>query len=183
MLSKFFIHAAVLATSVLAVALPAPALTPVDMSSISNPISVCEQRGIDVRGPIPSDAKPTEGGFTFEADSDAAHWARAQIALASSPDLEKRAYANIGIGMFAQNLCNGQGAWFDNVQYDVQHVDHVNFYSVGISYRGLRNNEHLDFSRLSGSDWCGTYLYSAGFQTGVGCFNSQTINCFRLWQT
>lgn len=183
MLAKFFIHAAVLATSVLAVALPAPALTAVDMSSVGNPIEVCEQRGIDVRGPIPSDAKPIEGGFTFEADSDSAHWARAQIMLASSSDIEKRQYANIGIGMFAQNFCKGQGAWFDNVQYNVQHIDRVNFYSVGISYRGLRNNEHLDFSRLSGRDWCGRYIFSAGSQTPVGCFNAQTINCFRLWQT
>lgn len=38
-------------------------------------------------------------------------------------------------------------------------------FSVGISYRGLRSNEQLDFSRLSGSDWCGTYLYSAGQNT------------------
>jgi hypothetical protein len=38
-------------------------------------------------------------------------------------------------------------------------------FSVGISYRGLRSNEQLDFSRLSGSDWCGQYLYSAGQNT------------------
>lgn len=35
-------------------------------------------------------------------------------------------------------------------------------FSVGISYRGLRGNEQLDFSRRSGNgDLCGQYLYSA----------------------
>lgn len=181
MLAKTILHAALLATSALAVALPAPALTPV-ATTLDDALTICAQRGIDVSGPIPSDATATENGFTFEADSDASHWARAQIALATSTDLTKREYANIGIGMFAQNNCGGQGAWFDNVQYDVQHVDHVNFFSVGISYRGLRDNEHLDFSRLQGSDYCGQYLYSAGFLTNVGCFSSQAINCFRLWR-
>lgn len=181
MLAKIFVNAAIVATA-LAGALPAPGLTP----SVEYPaggLAICADRGIDVRGPIPSDAVPTEGGFTFAAESDASYWAQAQIELAGSADLEKREYANIGIGMFAQNGCGGQGAWFDNVQYDVQHIANLNLYSVGISYRGLRNNEHLDFSRLSGNDWCGSYLFSAGALTNVGCFSTQAINCFRLWRS
>lgn len=39
-------------------------------------------------------------------------------------------------------------------------------YSVGISYRGLRNDEQLDFSRKAGNDFCGNYRYSAARNTG-----------------
>lgn len=191
MLAKVFVYASLVATCVLgagpsaaATATPStPSLVPVNITSVSNPFEICTLRGIDIRGPIPSDAEPIEGGFSFSADSDAAHWTRAQIALASSSDIKQRDFANIGIGMFAQNWCTGQGAWFDNVQYDVQHAAHLFLYSVGISYRGIRNNEHLDFSRLSNGDWCGQYRYSAGPNTQVGCFNSEAITCFRLWHT
>lgn len=183
MLVKVLASAALFAVSALGAAVSTPSIVAIDLNTIDNPLEACSKRGIDVRGPITADAQPIEGGFTFEADSDASHWARCQIALATSPDLEKREYANIGIGMFAKDLCNGQGAWFDDVQYNVQSYATLNLYSVGISFRGLRNNEHLDFSRLSGTDWCATYLYSAGYMTGVGCFNSQAINCFRLWHT
>ncbi|KAF6839537.1 hypothetical protein CMUS01_04247 [Colletotrichum musicola] len=138
--------------------------------------------GVDVYGSIPSDAVEIQAGqYTAEPGTKAWAWIRAQIDLPASEEVEKRqTWANIGIGMFAQDWCNGQAAWFDNVQYGVQHYDTVNHFSVGISYRGLRSNEQLDFSRRNGNDWCGTYLYSAGQNTPVGCFNSQLINCFRL---
>lgn len=180
MLAKVFVSAAIIATA-LAGALPAPALTP-SAEYPAGGLAVCADRGIDASGPIPSDAVPIEGGYTFAADSDASYWAQAQIELAGSSDLQKREYANIGIGMFAQNGCGGQGSWFDNVQYDVSHISNVNLFSVGISYRGLRDNEHLDFSRWNGNDLCGAYLFSAGFLTNVGCFSTQAINCFKLWR-
>jgi len=63
-------------------------------------------------------------------------------------------------------LGNGQAAWFDDVQYGVQHIsNNIFMYSVGISYRGLRDNEQLDFSKTNGNDQCATYLYSAGRNT------------------
>lgn len=60
---------------------------------------------------------------------------------------------------------NGQAGWFDNVIYGNNNYVTLNMFSVGISYRGLRSNEQLDFSKLSGNDWCGNYLYSAGQNT------------------
>lgn len=188
----------------------------VDTGSIARAVA----RGIDVYGSIPSDAvKIADGHYTAEPGTKAWDWIRAQIDRQPGEvdGNKKREYANIGIGMFAQDWCtvfslnhsalsllllimgigNGQAAWFDNVQYDAQHYDTVNHFSVGISYRGLRSNEQLDFSGRNGGDWCGTYLYSAGQNTGsefnccprqekiltwyvAGCFNSQAINCFSL---
>lgn len=180
MLAKVFVYATVLAAGVLGAAVPAPSndIVSVDFTVESNPLEVCEERGIDIFGSIPSDAKPIAGGFEFEADSDASHWARAQLAL--STDLHKRQFAGIGIGMFESTTCNGRGAWFDNVQYTVQHATNVDLFSVGISYRAMSNGEKLDFSKLAGTDWCGTYLYSAKANTAIGCFSSQAINCFNL---
>ena len=153
-----------------------------EIESIANATAL----GVDVYGPIPDDAVVQDDGhYTAEVGSKAWAWIRAQIDLPrdETNDVEKRqSWANIGIGMFAQDWCTGQASWFDNVQYDVAHVDSVNMFSVGISYRGLRSNEHLDFSRRSSNgDLCGTYLYSAAPFTPAGCFNSQLINCFRLW--
>lgn len=125
--------------------------------------------------------KCIKGGYSFAANSDALHWVRAQIALATSSDLEKHEWANIGIGMFAQNWCTGHGAWFDNVQYGTHYFDRTNLFTVGISYRGLRNNEHLDFSKLLKNDWCGKYVSSAPRLAPVGCFNTSAINFFKLW--
>lgn len=169
MLAKVFVYATVLAAGVLGAALPA-----------AGPSVVCNERGIDIFGPIPSDARPIAGGFEFDEDSDASHWAGAQVELATSADLQKREFANIGIGMFSSTGCTGRGAWFDNVQYTVQHATNVDLFSVGISYRAMANGEKLDFSKLSGSDWCGTYLYSAKANTPIGCFSSQAINCFNF---
>ncbi|KAL0636480.1 hypothetical protein Q9L58_004530 [Maublancomyces gigas] len=183
MLTKVFVYATVLAAGVIGAALPTPVtegLVPMDLNAISNPLEVCAQRGIDVLGPIPSDAVPIEGGFEFADDSDASHWARAQVAVATSPDLKKREFANIGIGMFSSTGCTGRGAWFDNVQFTVQHATNVDLFSVGISYRPMANGEHLDFSKLNNGDWCGTYLYSAKANTPIGCFASQAINCFNF---
>lgn len=185
MLAKVFVYATLFAAGAFGAAVPAAdsQFTPADMSAAGDALAVCAQRGIDPHGSIPSDANMrSPGTYEFAADSDASHWARAQVALASSNELEKRQAGNIGIGMWAQDNCSGQGVWVDNVNYNVNYYTATNLFSVGISYRGLRNNEHLDFSKTKGGDFCGTYTYSAGFQTPVGCFNSQLINCFRLWQ-
>ncbi|KOS22319.1 hypothetical protein ESCO_001602 [Escovopsis weberi] len=166
-----------------ATALAAPSTSLSSTSSIAD----AEAHGVDVFGPIPADAvKTPEGHYTAEEGTQAWRWIRAQIDIPNGahPDdkVEKRqGAANIGIGMFAKDSCTGQAAWFDDVTYNVNSYATINMYSVGISYRGLRSNEQLDFSRLNGNDWCGTYLYSAGQNTPVGCFNSQAINCFRLW--
>lgn len=99
-------------------------------------------------------------------------------------------------------LGQGESAWFDNVQYNVHHVTSVNMFAVGIRYRGLRNGEHLDFSRWANGDLCGQYVASAAVpstskslmraQTDIvadhaphpkiaGCANIPLTNCFRLW--
>ncbi|KAJ3509277.1 hypothetical protein NLJ89_g5307 [Agrocybe chaxingu] len=146
--------------------------------------------GVDVYGQIPGDAvRKAPGYFTAEPGTHTWAWIRAQmdidwnaIPVDKRDELEKnQTFANIGIGMFAQDWCNGVAVFFDNVRYNVQHFTATNMFSVVISHRGLRNNEQLDFSRRSGNDFCGMYLYTAAQNTPVGCFNSQLINCFRLW--
>lgn len=182
MLAKVFVYATLLAAGALGAAVPTAELTPANMYTTSDPLAICEQRGIDPHGSIPSDANMVSAGtYEFAADSNASHWARAQVALAASAESAKRQAANIGIGMWAQDGCSGQGVWVDDANYNVNYYTAVNMFSVGISYRGIRDNEHLDFSKTKGGDFCGTYTYSAGFMTPVGCFNSQQINCFRIW--
>lgn len=144
----------------------------------------CKEAGVDPYGEIPDDYishNETSNGYHFGPGSKAALWAAAQVYTDDHKYEKRQGPANIGIGMWAQDGCSGEGFWFDDVNYGYNNYAPVNLYSVLIKYRGLRNNEHLDFSRLSGNDWCGIYLYSAGQNTPTGCFNSQLINCFRLW--
>ena len=155
------------------IASAAPSASPVNeidlvvRSDGSEILEKCKEAGIDVHGPIPGDYldyDKTTGRYHFGPGSKASLWASAQGYIEEPEDKhEKRqGWANIGIGMWAQDNCVGEGYWFDNVQYGYNNYGTLNLYSVQIKYRGLRSNEHLDFSRLSGSDWCGTYLYSAG---------------------
>lgn len=177
MLATVFVYAALFAASALGAAVPAPAV------DLNDAVAIAERCGINVNGPIPSDATAIDGGFTFKAGSDASTWVRAQLALASSNDIEKRQTAIIGIGMFAGSNCLGEGSWIDNVKYGSQTSRNVEFHSVGISYRAMVSGEHLDFSRAGPTlDLCGQYLYSAAPNTGIGCFNSQPINCFHFWR-
>lgn len=185
MLPKIFVLATLFAASAIAAAVPSAAdnqLVPVDLYKVEDPLAACEQRGINPYGSIPSDATLLSNGiYQFEEGSDASYWARAQVAIATSPDLTKRQSGKIGIGMWTSNGCTGQGVWVDDVTTNINYYVGANMISVGISYRAMRSNEHLDFSRQNGGDWCGTYAYSAGSQTPIGCFNSQNINCYRLW--
>ncbi|KAK0715083.1 hypothetical protein B0H67DRAFT_634596 [Lasiosphaeris hirsuta] len=100
--------------------------------------------GINVYGHIPGDAVKI-GGSSYTAE----------------------------VGILA-HACNGNNVWHDDVQYNAHHISDLTMYSVGISYRSIRDNEHLDFSKFKGSDHC-------GYGITAGCFNSQAINCFRLW--
>jgi hypothetical protein len=183
MLANILVLVTLFAASAFGAAMPAPDTSNwIQQSTAGDPIKICKDRGIDVNGPIPSDAvKESDGGYHFAPDSNAFHWVRAQIATAASGSKKRNDPANIGIGMFAQDWCNGQGAWFDDVIYGNHNYGTTNYFSVGISYRGLRSNEHLDFSKYANGDYCGQYVYSAGYMTPVGCFNSQAINCFELW--
>ncbi|KAM4055804.1 hypothetical protein HRG_008345 [Hirsutella rhossiliensis] len=142
--------------------------------------------GVDVYGPIPSDAvKVSKGHYTAEPGTKAWAWIRAQSDLTSEKGseskLEKRQqYANIGVSMFVGDLCTGQAVWWDNVLYSYNYYTTVNMFSVGIRYRSLRVDERLDFSRGNGFNYCGTHLYSIERSAPVGCFNSQLVNCFRI---
>ncbi|PFH62179.1 hypothetical protein XA68_14720 [Ophiocordyceps unilateralis] len=163
--------------AVLAAPEPAQSLD-LSIESLANATAL----GIDVYGPIPADAtKVEEGHYTAEPGTKAWAWIRAQIDLEPGQGPQRRQiFANIGIGMFIGDQCTGQSAWFENILYDYNYTSQVNMFSVGISYRTLRENERLDFSRWDGSNLCGTYLYTVPSSTPVGCFNSQMINCFRV---
>ncbi|KAI8233975.1 hypothetical protein K4K54_009401 [Colletotrichum sp. SAR 10_86] len=154
----------------------------IERNPVAEFIANATAMGVDVCGVIPDDAVKVIGyQYAAEPVSKAWVWIRVQIDLLNTEDtrhkIEKRqGWANIGNGMFAQDWCksNDRAGWFDNVIYGyICYVD-LNMYSVGISYRGLRSNERLDFSKLSGNDCGATCLYSAGQNTPniAGCFDS-----------
>jgi len=170
-----------------ALAVPAPS-PDVTLAHGANTTSIedCKKAGVDPYGPIPTDYDSNDNGkYFFSPGSKASLWARAQVDLEGTPHAKRQGSgpANIGIGCWAQDWCTGQGVWVDDVNYNVDYYTTFYCYSVGISYRGLRSNEQLDFSVLSGSNWCGTYIYSAAPYTPVGCWNSQALTCWRLWLT
>lgn len=84
------------------------AILPREIAEIES-VANATAKGIDVFGPIPDDAvKAHEGFYTAEEGTDAWAWIRAQIDIPAHarPATEKRQnYANIGIGMFAQDWC------------------------------------------------------------------------------
>ncbi|EGS22360.1 uncharacterized protein CTHT_0018860 [Thermochaetoides thermophila DSM 1495] len=86
--------------------------------------------GVDVNGPIPSDAVWVELGDGI------GYWS------ARPESFEKWEYANIRIDMWAQ---------------DNSHITRASMFSARISCRCLRKGERLEFKRLKGNDWCGTY--------------------------
>ncbi|KXX77090.1 hypothetical protein MMYC01_205385 [Madurella mycetomatis] len=153
---------------------------------IPESIAKAMELGIDVYGPIPDDAQRVDDHWVAQPGSRASAWMRAQIDLDQyeadqGEQVEKRQWANIGIGLWAQDNCQGESAWFDNVEYNVHHVTGVNMFAVGIRYRGLRNGEHLDFSRWANGDLCGQYVASAAVPSTTGCANIPLTNCFHLW--
>ena len=103
----------------------APAVTTVhtsttkpDIGTIPESILDATALGVDVYGPIPNDAVWVElgdgiGYWSAEPGTKASAWIRAQIDLneyeenleAAGEVLEKREYANIGIGLWAQDNC------------------------------------------------------------------------------
>ncbi|KAI5805462.1 hypothetical protein DFH27DRAFT_523956 [Peziza echinospora] len=153
---------------------------------INSALADAEALGVDVNGPIPNDYTkydPAEGRYEFAEGTKAAAWVRGQIAISERPDLDKRQGTSIGIGMWGGDWCTGGGVYWNDVIYNVAYVTPDLMYSTGISRRGLRANEHLDYSRSNGKgDLCGIYDHSAKPPVGVGsCWNTFVINCFRLW--
>lgn len=101
---------ALFAASVLAIPSPLPHNIARDVpESIANATA----RGIGVWGPIPGDAvKVGEHQYTAEEGTLAHAWIRAQVdidwtspAARDAAKMAKRELANIGIGMFTQDLC------------------------------------------------------------------------------
>lgn len=83
----------------------------IERAPVAESIANATAMGVDVYGGIPDDAvKVTEGQYTAKPGSKAWAWIRAQIDL---PDTEetrreiakRQGWANIGIGMFAQDWC------------------------------------------------------------------------------
>lgn len=144
-------------------------------------------RGIDPSGPIPADAVPISGGgFSFSADSDTAHWVRAQSSFSSSSsssDLTKRESSGLAITLWTLFGCSGSGAYFANVQYGQPGVGSILYYqSAEIRGRSLRGNEQLDFSYVDvlGGNKCAHYVGSATKFHPVGCSDQGAFSCFRL---
>lgn len=56
----------------------------------------------------------------------------------------------------------GGVVYWDNVSYNVNYWNNNNLYSIGISLRSIRDNEHLDLSRLKNGDACGQFVLRVG---------------------
>lgn len=154
-----------------------PFSAPVDLTSA---LTLASKLGIDPSGPPPSDAIPVPGGFTFTADSDAAHWVRAQLSLPPAT-LAARESSGMKVGIFVGSNCQGGGRYAENVDYNQQNVGDVNaeYHSILMATRQIRVNEQLDLSLRSGSDLCAVFKGSVTGR-GTGCFNQVPYSCFRL---
>lgn len=170
MLSKVFLYATLFAASALGAT-----------SAVRDAVALAQQRGIDVHGPIPADATPVAGGFSFEADSDAAFWVRAQAGLDNSAELDKRFFSGMKLGFFTGFGCSGSGLFINDVQFDHQNVAPANFLynSASISGRRIFPQEQLDFSTRNGDDLCAFYESSLR-DTGEGCYDRAGFSCVRL---
>lgn len=173
MLSKVLTYATFFAASALGVTAAAV--------NFGDVVTLARQRGIDVHGPIPADATPIAGGFSFKADSDAAYWVRAQATVENSGDLEKRTFSGMGIGFFTGFGCTGDGKFINDIQYDHQNVAPANFLynSVSIGGRSISPQEQLDFSTRDDNDLCAFYQSSLR-DTGIGCYEQSGFSCVRL---
>ncbi|KAL2752937.1 hypothetical protein ACRALDRAFT_1072726 [Sodiomyces alcalophilus JCM 7366] len=144
--------------------------------------------GVDIFGEIPDDGVREGDKVLAEPGSKAWAWIRAQIDIdwnnvpeEQKARAEKRQFwANIGVGMWTMDHCQGVAAYWDNAQYGLHHWDDMNFYSIGIYHRDLRNSEQLDVSRWANGDWCGRYMGTIGGE-GIGCAHVGPINCFHLF--
>lgn len=100
------VFSAVMATGALAA--PPASSSPDKVDYIANAIA----KGIDLEGPIPSDAVLVKDGhYTAKEGTKAWDWIRAQIERQpeDTTNIEKRdEWANIGIGMFTQDWCKFQ---------------------------------------------------------------------------
>ncbi|KAM0277205.1 hypothetical protein ACHAQH_005988 [Verticillium albo-atrum] len=155
-----------------------------DVESFKNAAAL----GVDIYGPIPDDGVVHDGHVTAEPGTKAWAWIRAQADIdwkhvskeKRDAVLKRQGWANIGIGMYAQDNCQGQASYFDNVEYGTHNYDVVNYYSIGIHYRGLRDGEKLDTFRQAGDDWCGTFVNTIAHNSNPGCGAVGPINCFVL---
>lgn len=79
----------------------------VAVRDVAESISNATAMGVDVYGPIPSDAVKVDAHqWTAEPGTKAWAWIRAQIDLdAGNEKRQGSGPANIGIGMFAQDWC------------------------------------------------------------------------------
>ncbi|KAI5805463.1 hypothetical protein DFH27DRAFT_523957 [Peziza echinospora] len=135
-------------------------------------IEYAKANGIDLAGTIPDDYTSyddeEEGRYNFEGGSRAsALWARAQVAAVelNIPSFAKRANSTSGVGISI-------------------YVSTTPLYSVHGVCRGgcWSQGRQLGFSKLNaGGDYCGTYAYTASRTTPPGCWNSDALNCDRLW--
>lgn len=152
--------------------------------------------GIDIFGPIPSDARRVDDHWEADPDTKAWAWIRAQadidwdaVSQDKRDELEKRqgsgpAQINISVwtgdnctsndnhrsrlhvlffinyGQLIDHYSTGSGGviYWDNVSYNVHYYSGSNLYSVGVSLRGVRGNEHLDLSRYLNGDACGQFV-------------------------
>ena len=95
--------------AVVAVAAPAESAA-LNAHVIPESIANATALGIDVYGPIPADAVRVYGHWVAQPGTRASAWMRAQIDLNpyeadQDGQVEKRQWANIGIGLWAMDNC------------------------------------------------------------------------------
>lgn len=147
----------------------------------TDPLHILALRGIDPLGPIPADATPLpNGGYSFAADSDTAHWVLARDSL----PLSKRAVSGLSISMWSNPDCSGSGGFFGNVAYDRFHVGLItNYAAVLYNGRALLDNEQLDFYSVNtlNQDPCGIHVSTAARRSAAGCHVvGRPFGCFMM---
>ncbi|KAK4166944.1 hypothetical protein QBC43DRAFT_204848 [Cladorrhinum sp. PSN259] len=151
-------------------------------------------RGIDIFGPIPSDAVKVNGHWEAEEGTLAHAWIRAQVDIERYEDLlqaqglpvpavkKRQGRAEIGVSLWKQDGCRGSVVYFDNPYYSGFNMEDNggNFFSVSTSRRSLRYGEALELRRGVPEDKCRTHHASINGPQPIGCANVGATQCFRL---
>ncbi|KAH7309656.1 hypothetical protein B0I35DRAFT_463615 [Stachybotrys elegans] len=144
--------------------------------------------GVDIFGPIPSDARRVDDHWEADPGTPAWAWIRAQLDIdwdtVDEENLAKRqgsGNAFVNLSVWTGDGCTGGVVYHDDVNYNVNYPNNNNLFSMGLSRRAIRSNEHLDISRFRNGQACGQFV-SRLAGSGLGCWGSLPVyNCFRLW--
>ncbi|KAH7303082.1 hypothetical protein B0I35DRAFT_325131, partial [Stachybotrys elegans] len=107
--------------------------------------------GVDIYGPMPTDAEFVDGHWEAEPGTKAHAWFRAQIDIDWDSMPEKR--QGSGLAQIEMTML----AW-GNINYNTEYVTRDNMFSLDIAGRTIRSNERLEIYSRVGGNACGQFL-------------------------